>query len=234
LTELGHLRSRELFREAVKLDPSLSEAWMWLSRSGTGIVAYGWCDDEAEQMSESMNAALKAVQLDEKDPYAEYAASMAHIFTHAMEPAIRFAEKAIALSPSFALGYLALGMSQLYDGKAAEAIEPLQRGLRLNPFDPQNFHWFRILALAFYFSGDKEAALQSVLKALNIRPQWSATLETVTMCYSALGRTAEARESFQQMRQAAGPGRDPVAPMKVITPHWADHIAEMLRKAEGL
>jgi TolB-like protein len=234
LTEAGHLRSRELFREAVKLDPALSEAWMWLSRSGTSIVAYGWCDNEAQEMSESMNAALKAVQLDEKDPYAQYAASMAHIFTHALEPAIRFAEKAIELSPSFALGYLALGMSRLYAGRAAEAIEPLQRGLRLNPFDPQNFHWFRILGLAHYFSGNKQAALQSVLQALNIRPQWLFTLETVTMCYCALDRMADARKSVQQMRQAAGPRRDPVAPMKVLNPEWAAHIAEMLGKSASL
>jgi adenylate cyclase len=231
LTEAGHLRSRELFRQAVGLDPNLSEAWTWLSRSGTSIVAYGWCEDEADEMSESMNAALKAVQLDEKDPYAQYAASMAHIFSHAMDPAIRFGEKTIELSPSFALGYLALGMSRLYAGRAAEAIEPLQRALRLNPFDPQNFHWFRILALAHYFSGNKEAALQSALRALNIRPHWPFTLETVTMCYGALGCATEAYKSLVQMRQAIGPRRDPVAPMKVLNPDWADHIGEMLRNA---
>jgi tetratricopeptide (TPR) repeat protein len=151
-----------------------------------------------------------------------------------MDPAIRFGEKAIELSPSFALGYLALGMSRLYAGRAAEAIEPLEHGLRLNPFDPQNFHWFRILALARYFSGNEEAALQSALRALSIRPQWPFTLETVTMCYSALGRLAEAHKSAQQMRQAAGPRLDPVAPMMVLNPDWADHIAEMLGKAEGV
>ncbi|MER8872554.1 hypothetical protein NKI04_21985, partial [Mesorhizobium sp. M0814] len=51
-------------------------------------------------------------------------------------------------------------MARLYSGKAKEAIQPVQRGLRLNPFDSQNFHWFRVLALAMHFSGEKEAALQ--------------------------------------------------------------------------
>lgn len=42
-----------------------------------------------------------------------------------------------------------------------------------------------------------------------------------------------AHKSAQQIRQAAGPRLDPVAPMKVLNPGSADHIAEMLDKAKG-
>ena len=75
---------------------------------------------------------------------------MSYLFG-ALEQAIQAAEKAAAISPSFALAHLGVGMARLYAGDAAGSIEPLERGLRLNPFDPQNFHWFRSLALAFYF-----------------------------------------------------------------------------------
>src|SRR5690349_10512725 len=50
-------------------------------------------------------------------------------------------QRAIDLSPSFALGHFALGRSRLAIGRPVAAIEALQRGLRLNPNDPQAFVW---------------------------------------------------------------------------------------------
>ena len=232
LAEPTHLRSRELFREAVRLDPQFPEAHMWLARAGTSIVSYGWAKDEPAEMKEAMEAGIRALQLDEKDAYAQYAMAMAHIFSCSMESAIRFAQKSVELSPSFALGHLVLGMARLYSGRAAEAVGPLEHGLRLNPYDPQNFHWFRILALAYYFSGQNELAVQAALKALNVRPSWPFTLETVAVCYAALNRLQDAKESIDRMRQLPGPRTDPTAPMKALNPAWAEQISAMLAKAE--
>jgi len=233
LSETGHLQARDLFREAVRLNPALAEAQIWLSRACTSIVAYGWHRNEADEMRESMDAALRAVQLDEKNAYAQYSLAMAYIFSNAMDPAIRFAGKAIELSPSFALGHLALGMARLYSGNAADGVAPLQRGLKLNPYDAQNFHWFRVLALAQYFSEDKPAALQSALRSLNIRPLWPFTLETVAVCHAGLGRLAEAQKALGNLDPAKGPKRDPILPLKILNPDWAKHISAMLQKAAG-
>ena len=43
----NHLKARELFRQAAKLDPDLPEGHLWLGRVSNGIVAYGWSDDPA-------------------------------------------------------------------------------------------------------------------------------------------------------------------------------------------
>ncbi|TIQ02538.1 MAG: transcriptional regulator, partial [Mesorhizobium sp.] len=68
-----HLRARELFREACRLDPDLAEAHLWLGRVSAGIVAYGWSDRPSEDIREGLDAALVAVRLDEKNPYSHYA-----------------------------------------------------------------------------------------------------------------------------------------------------------------
>ena len=235
LSEPTHARARDLFREAVKLDPQLAEAQMWLARAGVSIVSYGWADNATNEMQEAMDAALRAVQMDEKDAYALYALAMAHIFSGSLGPAIRFAEKSVELSPSFALGHLVLGMARLYWGRAADAIAPIEHGLRLNPYDPQNFHWFRVLALAQYFSGRTEAALHAALKALNVRPAWPFTLETVAICYAALDRRPEAEECLAQMRRLPAPGTDPIAPLRALNPEWTQQMTALLeRAAEGL
>ena len=232
LTEATHLRSRELFREAVDLTPQLAEAHMWLARAGTSIVSYGWADDEMAEMKEAMDAAIKAVQFDEKDAYAHYALAMAHIFSCSMQPALRFAQKSVDLSPSFALGHLVLGMAQLYSGNAAVAVQSLEHGLRLNPYDPQNFHWFRMLALHHHFSGRSDFALEAALKALSIRPSWPFSLETVALCYAALGRPHDAKRSLVRMRELPGPRTDPTMPLRMLNPAWSEQISAMLGKAE--
>jgi TolB-like protein len=154
----GHLRARDLFREALKLDPQLPEAHMWLGRVNSSIVGWGWSDNQAADKREAVRSSIRGVLLDEKDPFGHYALAQSYHYSGAIEQAIQSAERALQISPTFALAHLALGTALLSAGDAAGSIEPLERGLRLKPFDPFNFHWLRSLALAFYFTG-KPAAM---------------------------------------------------------------------------
>ena len=147
------------FRQACKLDPELPEAHLWLGRVSAGVVPYGWSDNPAADLREGMDAAVKSVQLDERNPYTRYALAIVSVFADRFEQSISAARKAIEISPNFALGHLVLGMSLLFSGRASEAIAPLEYGLRLSPYDPQNFVWFNTLALARLFSGRAEAGL---------------------------------------------------------------------------
>jgi TolB-like protein/cytochrome c-type biogenesis protein CcmH/NrfG len=224
------LRARELFREAIKLDPKLPEAHVWLGRVSGSLLAYGWSSDRAADLQEGTDAALKAVQLDERDPYAHYTLAITSVFAGALERASRAAETAIALSPCFALGHLALGFARLLAGNAVEAVGAFEHGLRLSPFDPQSFVWLGNLALAQYFSGHREAALQTALRSFSIRPDWVPALVMLAICCAALERLDEARAFVEQMRQLEKVP-DVWAQMKARKPEWAAEMTSMLRKA---
>jgi TolB-like protein len=231
ITKPTHLRARELFREAIKLDPQLPEAHMWLGRVSESIVAYGWSDDPAADLREAVKSSLRGVQLDEKDPYGHYALSMSYLFSGALEQAIQAAQKAVQISPSLALAHLGLGMARLYAGDAAGSIEPLERGLRLNPFDPQNFHWFRSLALAYYFSGRPTEGLKAAVQASQVRPDWRPALEAMIVCHVALGQSNDARRCADQMREHEKPESDILEQLKIRNPNWAEEIARARRNA---
>ena len=62
ITKPTHLRARELFREAIKLDPQLPEAHMWLGRVNESIVGYGWSDNPAADLREAVKSSLHAVR----------------------------------------------------------------------------------------------------------------------------------------------------------------------------
>jgi tetratricopeptide (TPR) repeat protein len=134
------------------------------SRVSNGLISYGWSDDPSADLQEALQAALRAIYLDEKNPYAHYALAMACIFTNA-EQAILPAEKAVELSPGFALGHFAVGTARLSSGGASDAIKPFQRGLKLSPHDPQNLAWFNLLATAQLIAGDTEGALLTAARA---------------------------------------------------------------------
>ena len=149
------------------------------------------------------------------------------------EQSISAARKAIEISPSFALGHLVLGMALLFNGRPSDAIAPLEYGLRLSPYDPQNFVWFNILALARLFSGRAEAGLEAAARALQGRPNWWTSLEVLVCCYAALGKLDEARRCAQQMANVTRQPGDVLAPLKAHNPSWAEQMASALRRANA-
>lgn len=230
VTQATHLRARELFRAACKSDPQLAEAHAWLGRVCAGLVAYQWSKEEGIDLQEGMTAALRAVQLDEKDPYAHYSLAITSVFASEFAQAIRAADKAVELSPGFALGHLVLGMARLFSGNSAHAVGSLERGVRLNPHDPQNFVWYNLLAIALFFEGHQEKALQSATSALKVRPNWRPAMETALCCCQALGRAEAAREWVGRLAGAEA-SSDALGPLKRANPRWRDEMHVLLQSA---
>jgi TolB-like protein len=231
ITPEGHARARDLFREAIKLDSRLPDPHIWLARVSAGIVAFGWSDNPQSDLQEGLQAAHLAIRLDEKDPYAHYSLAIISVFSDALEQATRAGAEAVEISPSFALGHFVLGVSRLFSGNAADAIGSFERGLRLNPYDPQNFVFLQLLALAYYFADEHHKALQAAIRALQIRPDWLPTIETLALCYATLDRMQEARECVKKMHETEKPQGDLLALLKSHNPQWTEMMAAMLRKA---
>ena len=201
VTERDHERARELFRDAIATAPALAEGHTWLARVNAGILIYGWSKNPGTDTAEGWQAAMRATRLADADPYAHYALGIISAAMGQPERTIAEAQKAIDLSPSFALGWLLLGMGRLFAGRAAQAIEPLQRGLRLNPQDPQAFIWLQLLAFAHLLNGASEEALQRAREAVAMRPE-SASGQAALACASVrLGQREEAQAAVSAVER---------------------------------
>lgn len=227
VTRPTHLKARELFRQACRIDPELTEARLWLGRVNAGLVAYGWSDGPAADLREGRAAALEAVQLDEKNPYAHYALAIVANYADEFELALRSAEKAIELSPSFALGHLVHGMAHLFSGDAGAAARSLEHGLKLNRYDPQNFVWSTLLALALLFDGRADDALQHAVAALKVRPAWRPAMQTAAAACAALGRAEAAAEWARHWREAPPTSADALQPLWRGHPAWAEQLRNL-------
>jgi TolB-like protein len=228
VTQPTHLRARELFLQARQIDPGPPEAHLWLARVDAGLLAFGWAEDPARIQREGMQAALEAVRMDEKSCYAHYSLAIVSVMSDALDLALRAGEAAVEASPSFALGYLVLGMARFYSGDAAGAQAPLRQGLELNRHDPHNFVWYRLLALAELFAGQPEQALQTAGMALKVRPQWRPTMETMAACHAARGDAGAAREWLLQAGSQEPVAGDALHPLWRHNPGWAARMRAWL------
>ena len=226
VTAPSHRRARDLFRQACHIDAELSEARSWLARVDAGLVAYGWSEDVAADLREGHAAALEAVQLDAKNPYAHYALAIVSNYRDDFAQALRSAEKAIELNPCFALGSLVRGMAALFSGDAPQAIQALEFGLRLNRHDPQNLVWYNLLALAHLFDGKPEEARRSALAALAVRPTWRAAMRSAAAASAAAGLWPQAAE-WSRCASVAPAASDALQPLWRCNPRWADDMRRL-------
>jgi TolB-like protein len=224
----SHLKARELFRRAVRLEPRSADAHIWLARVSGGIALWNW-DELATTCAEGLAAALTAINLDEKNPYAHYGLAITSCGANRLEQAERAAEKAIELSPSFALAHLVRGMATLYLGKIEQAKSALEHGLRLSAHDPHNFVWLDLLALAHLFAGDTKRAVESATQALKIRPASQLTLHVMGLCHAAAGQRDESRQCLAAAQQTSAHPVAILAPLRARNPHWSEKIDELLR-----
>ena len=202
VTREDHSRARGLFRAAIGTAPDLAEGHTWLARCNAGILFYGWSDSPAADATEGWHAALQATRLAETDPYAHYASGIMSVAMSRPDRAEREAQESIDLCPSFALGHLLLGMSRLFAGRAALAMEPFEQGLRLNPYDPQGFIWQQLVAFALFLKGDIEEAARRAADAAAMRPE-SVSGQVILACSLArLRRRNEAGQAIVAMEHA--------------------------------
>ena len=154
--------------------------------------------------------------------------SLSSLYSDRHQQAILASERAIELSPGFALGHLASGMARLSDGDAVSAIEPLDRGLRPNPHDPQNPVWFNLLALARLFADDVSGAVTTARDGLKTRPDSQPMAPTLSCCLAASGGLDAARHAAHLAQALPQRAPDALGPLRPHNPRWNQRLQDLL------
>ena len=167
--QADNVQAETWLRRAIALDPELAQGHMALSRTLNSRIWWAWSTDLRRDLAEATAAAQRAVALDDRDPYCHYAMVLVLLAARRHELAIAEAQRALDLSPNFALGYFGLGWVRVFFGKPAEAVDPLLRSLRLNPNDRQSDAFVGQLALAYYHLKNYEEAVRCAVGSLRKR-----------------------------------------------------------------
>jgi adenylate cyclase len=183
-------------------------------------------------LADGYAAAVRAVSLDDRDPYAHYALSWLSILKRQHQQALADAQRAIDLNPNLALGFWLLGVIRTYIGHFPEAIDAMLRSIRLNPHDAQAGSILGDLARAQYHQRNYAEAAALAERALRSRGPVMA-LATLLASLGQLGKSAEAKDIIAELKRIVPV--DAERYWDIINP-YADarhlaHIVEGLRKA---
>lgn len=192
--------AQHFFETAVRLDPTFSRAYAGLSFVHFQNAFQGWAEREGE-IVRAYDAAGQSLMVDERDPAAHWAMGRALWLRRSHDQSIVELEKAIDLSPNFALGHYTLAFVHSQTGDASAAIRFSDHSRHLSPFDPLLFAMLGARAMAHVRLGQFEEAADWAVKAAARPNAHEHIMGIATYCLALAGRRDEARNHLTALRK---------------------------------
>ncbi len=228
-------QSRSLFERSLQIDPGLPKALVGLADALAIGVNYRWTDAPADNLRRADDAIRGVLAAFPNDAMAYFVkGEIQRAKGRNVEVAVDNYQAAIALNPSLAPAYGALGGAKIRVGRSTEAFAPLQTAIKLSPRDPLLNTWYFYICHAHSHLGQYEAAIDWCRQSLAVKPFWIAYAD-LAASYAWTGRKAEAQAAvseLQRMRPDYTVGR-----WLVDGNGWSENtvfLAEFQRIAEGL
>jgi adenylate cyclase len=184
----GNAVARQLFEEAIALDPGYSTAYVGLAWTHLMDIHFGVSKSPKESVGQATQLAQRAISLDETSPFAHSLLGSLFAIKRQFEKAIAQGEKSVALSPSDSAAKALLGRTLAYMGKYEEALSWLDKAIRLDPI-PLDWY-FDMVGHCYLYMGKLEKALEELKKNRN-REDISNHIRLAAV-YSLLGRKEDA------------------------------------------
>ncbi len=231
------------FNRALELDRAYGRAYAALAATYWEVWKRFWHQDLGLPLAQH-EPRYRAEQflveaMENPTPLAHQVASAMLLHQQQYEDAIAEARRAIALDSNDADSYIALAAALTLSGGADEALEWIERAMRLNPHYPG--YYLYQLGLAQFNRGTFDEAAISLEKATAINPddRWSQRLLIAT--YGSLDRNEDAARVLEAVEQRGSRGwLNAIDPLTVTSsafwlpfkePEDAERLAQGLRKA---
>ena len=184
--ENNNRRARELFEQAVVLDPDFAVAHAYLGLSLFVENDFGNAPQTIKDRA--LDIALTAIRLDPRDSRCHQFLGDAYRYRGEFDPAVSHMERSVQLNPNDASGLASFGALLGVAGRAGEGIDLIKSAMRLNPYHPE-WYWTD-LAIALYAGRRYEECL-AANKKIPGKHYWQ--MARTAACLVRLGRLEEAR-----------------------------------------
>jgi tetratricopeptide (TPR) repeat protein len=192
-------KARQFFETAVRLDPTFARAFAGLSFTHWQNAFQNWADPKRE-IDRAFETAGQSLLADDRDPAAHWAMGRAYWARGHQDESVSELERAVDLSPNFALGHYTLAFVHSQLGDPAQAVTYSDHSRHLSPFDPLLFGMLGARAMAHTRLGQYDDAAEWAIKAA-ARPNAHMHIKAIAAYSLALaGRDDEARAHFAAAR----------------------------------
>ena len=200
-TKVDNDLAQQFFKQSTATDPTFARAHAGISFTHWQNAFQHWADRERET-DLAFEAAGRSLIVDDHDPAAHWAMGRALWLRSRHDQAVAELERAVDLSPNFALGHYALSFVQSQSGDPAAAIAASDHSRSLSPFDPLLFGMLGARAMAHVRLGQYEEAADWAIKAAARPNAHIIILAIAAYCLALAGRDQEGRAFAAVIRQS--------------------------------
>jgi TolB-like protein/Flp pilus assembly protein TadD len=199
-------KAADYFQQAIGKDPKYALAYSGLADCHVLLPVYPELgSNPLDELPEALNAARKAVQLD--DTLAEAHTSLARALASNLQLSAAMSEfnRAIELNPNYATAHQWFGECLQSQGRVEEGLAELKRAQEL---DPLSLIINSLLGFAFDTTGKSDEAIAQLRKTIEIDPNFGNA-------HGVLGNVLEHRgrlkEAIVEYEKNVSLGEDPIA-----------------------
>ena len=194
------VEARHLLQKAINLDPASSYAHSLLALSHFHDALADWTKDPPRALSATLEAARRAVELDDEDWLSHALFGIAILWTSRNhDRALEEVERAIALNPSAAIAYQFQGCAALFAGRPTQAVPALETVLHLDPQYQSRSLILADLSLARLLLGDVDDAVAAATDAVQREPENVRAHHRLVAALGHTGREAEAKAALKTL-----------------------------------
>ena len=191
-------RAREMFEQAIKLDPLYAAAYSGLAGVYLWEFQFKWSGDLEWSASKCFANAEKAIELDPRDSFAYLALSGAYFHIKSdFEFAKSKLQTAIELNPNDYATYCYGCLISTCAGDLDASVDHAMKARQRNPLLPDTSLW--ILGVSEYLLNQYEDAIETFCKLSKKSPRVSACLAA---CYAQLGRATDAAKAAKEFKSS--------------------------------
>ena len=191
-----HQIAKQMFEEAVSLDPNYPTPYEFLAVAHLMDVIGGYTNSPGESIKTAYELSQKLLTLDNSNAGAHRVLSFLHSVRRENEKAVIEAKMAIELDPNDADGYAFWGLALGWGGKHKQAIPILEKAILLNPIPPS---WYlRELGWDYYWTGQNQKVTEVFKRLINRDPKYSHAYAGLGVCLIQAGKPREAVLEFDK------------------------------------
>ncbi|MBM4307802.1 MAG: tetratricopeptide repeat protein [Deltaproteobacteria bacterium] len=196
-TKEDHDTARQLYEEAIALDPKFVWPYVHLGYTYFMEARYGWSEAPAKSYQMAFELAQKALALDDSDDRVHTLLSFLYLVKREYDKSLSEAKRAVALNPNGADAYFGLAAIVGVSGRWEESVLYGEKSIRLSPFPGVSHYW--VLGRAYFMTGQYDESIAIWKKVLKISPDFLIAHLFLAACYSSMGRDAEAAAAAREV-----------------------------------
>jgi len=194
--------ARSMFIRSSELDPGFAGGFAGEGFSHAITVLFLQTDDPDKELEKSIDLAGIAIETDPGFGMAYVSLAFAQTLSGNTKEAQANSEIALGLSPGDAFVQFIYGLNLVISGKPEQAIEPLNKALRLNPAEPRT-PYLNVLGIAHFAGGDYQTAInifeQNMERGGPAGPHMDLHRAAA---YALLGKNDKAREIIESLKRS--------------------------------